>query len=279
MKKNVFEIYIFMLLFFILVLMVDVVQWSFMSTITPLFLVLNALLVIVAGISFTVDFVLAMIISAFIVLIYAAYLFIQVFQGDIQGSSAIGYYIWFLILPIGAFIGGAIKSKFKEVEEDVARCEENKSRYSLKDENTLFYNKSELMIDLKKDYDFFKRKNVYFTTIVLAIQNYDLLKNILNKHELETLMKRFSQGILGCTRSYAKRYYLEEGVYAILILGEEDEKLKENIRKYMDNYLKYIKFRYIEKINVKYSAKAINEKYSNYVEYYRDLIKGLEFDV
>lgn len=282
MKKNILEIYIYILLFLILNLITAIIQWIFSPMITTLFLILNSLLILVTAISFTLEIVLSLIISGFLVLAYAAYLFIQVFQGNILGSDALGYYIWFMILPIGAFIGGTLKIKFKNLMNEIIHCEQSSILYSSKDEYTLFYNKSEFLTDLKNNFEVYKRKKIYFSTIIISIKDYDLLIEILNKNEKERFFKEFSEGIKKCIKSDSKKYFLEKGNYAVIILGEDEEELKEdikNIKIYMEDYLKNLSLKNIEKISLKYSSKTINSDFEDSLSYYKVVLKGLEFDV
>jgi hypothetical protein len=282
MKKKIYDIYILILLFLILNLVTLVIQSAFSTIITPLYIVLTGALAVLIALSFTMEMILSLIVSGFFILIYAAYVFIQVFKGDILGRDALGCYIWFLILPIGSLMGSVLREKFQELEKEIQHSEENQSVFGLKDEHTLFYNKSEFISDLKIATEIFKNRKIYFSTILISINYYDVLIETLNKNQKEIFLRYFSDGLKKCTRLEEKKYITGDGIYAVITFGEGKDEVKEEakeIKNYMEEYLKKLDIKEIEKITVKYSYKTFSLDYEDYLEYYKSLLKGLEYDV
>ncbi|MBP6282091.1 MAG: diguanylate cyclase [Leptotrichiaceae bacterium] len=283
MKKKFKEVYILILSLFILNLGILSVKSLFNDKISQGNLILFGILAILLGVSLVFDLIFSMIFSSFVVLIYSIFLMYMVYTKQITGIEQISYYMWFIVFPIGSFIGGSIRKKLNEIGDEIKNIEALKDELALKDSNTLFKNKSSFFLNLSKGIEIYHRKKIMFSAVIIEIQDFQILKDTLKESQMAIFYKHLSKTIDSITRFEDDKYFLDNGQFSI-ILDYSDEvelagalqRLREQLKKALDNPVEELR---IKKIPFKLAGVTVNSQISNPMDMINRLNKGIELDV
>ena len=283
MKKLFKEINILILLIFLLNFAVLSINSVITSKISNIQLALFAVLIVVIWISFVTDFIFSLIFSSLIILLYASFLFFKIYSNSIVGIEQLSYYIWFFVLPLAAFIGGTLKKKLIEIEEEIKKMEIQKKELALNDDLTLFKSKNTFIQNLNKVLEIYNRRKIKFSTIMIKIQDFDILKSSLSTLQMKEFYLFLSKIIDKLTRFEEDKYFLGDGSFTI-ILQHADEKelegamqrLKEHLKDELNQGDPILK---LKKIPFKISGFVVSESIGNALDIINQLDKGLEYDV
>lgn len=237
----------------------------------------------IVGLGFIMKKTPLVVLTGFYLLVYAAWLYYELFNGFILENEAIGHYIWFIAIPIGALISSTIKKNLDEINERLEMERITIAKYSTRDIITGFRNKRELLTNVDIAINAYEKKKIKFSVILISLQELELLEEELGQDGMEKLYSYISNILKESTEIENEKFFLGKGEFAITLwnIGENEiETKKIEIRKILKEKLETPKDIYgIKRIPFKISGSFIRKEINSALELYNKLKKGLEYDV
>ncbi len=283
MKKAIKDIYLLLLTIFFIT--------GFSSAIRSIFQIrpgaeeiyLITIFVVLLGMSLIADRTIAIIACGVTLLIYAAWIYYQLFNNRIASDEIISYYQWFFNFPIGVLVGGAIQGKLKEIQEMIKKERDSIEKYSVRDGVTLLKNKREFLFYISLFINVFKNRGVESSAIIIEITDFKILRSGLNSNEMEEFYRYMSNSLKKVVPSYSERFFLDKGMFGVLLYSVSAEDLKETVDKLKKDLKEEIRYpdskTGVKHIPFKMAGITIEEKDENEILAYKRLEKGLEYDV
>ncbi|MGL5055569.1 MAG: hypothetical protein ACRC54_07845 [Fusobacteriaceae bacterium] len=283
MKKAIRDIYILLLTIFFIA--------GFSSSIRSIFQIrpgaeeiyLITIFVVLLGISLAVDRTIAIISCGVTLLIYAVWIYYQLFNNRIASDEIISYYQWFLNFPIGVLVGGSIQARLNNIQEIIKKERESMEKYSVRDDVTLLKNKREFLFYISLFINIFKNKEVESSAVIMEVTDFKILRSGLNSYEMEEFNRYMANSLKKVAPPYSERFFLDKGMFGILLYSVNSEELKEIINKLKKDLIEEIKYpdskTGVKHIPFKMSGITIEKSDENEILAYKRLEKGLEYDV
>lgn len=239
--------------------------------------------VIILGLAFIMDRTISILVSGFSVIIYATWIYYLVYTNKLGSDELIGYYQWFINLPLAAIIGSTIKSKLDFIEKSIAQKEKVLELYSVRDGVTLLKNKREFLFYLSLFIRILKNKNIKSSALIIEITDFSLLRSSLNSKELEELYRYMSISLKKVVVDDVERFFLGKGKFAVLLWNVDSDKLIEMTKEIKNKLKEEIKYpdakTGVKYIPFKIASITVSEKDEDEIQMYKRLEKGLEYDV
>ncbi|MGL5656329.1 MAG: hypothetical protein ACRCXY_05800 [Fusobacteriaceae bacterium] len=283
MKKAIRDIYILLLTIFFIA--------GFSASIRSIFQIrpgaeemyLITIFVVLLGMSLAVDKTIAIISCGVTLIIYAAWIYYQLFNNRIASDEVISYYQWFFNFPIGVLVGGAIQGRLNDIQEIIKKERDSIEKYSVRDDVTLLKNKREFLFYISLFINVFKNKNVESSAVIMEITDFKILRSGLNSNEMEEFNRYMANSLKKVVPPYSERFFLDKGMFGVLLYSVNSEELKEVVDKLRKDLKEEIKYP-DSKTGVKYipfkmAGITIEKSDENEILAYKRLEKGLEYDV
>lgn len=283
MRKAIRDIYILLLTIFFITGFATAIRSIFQIRPGAEAVYLIGIFVVLLGISLIVDRTIAIILCGITLLIYAAWIYYQLFNNRIASDEVISYYQWFFNFPIGVLVGGSIQGKLKYIQELIKKERASVEKYAVRDDVTLLKNKREFLFYISLFIKIFKSKEVASSAVILEVTDFKILRSGLNSNEMEEFYRYMSNSLKKVAPPYSERFFLENGMFGILLYSVSSEELKEVVDKLKKDLKEEIKYP-DSKTGVKYipfkmAGITIGEGDENEILTYKRLEKGLEYDV
>ena len=219
--------------------------------------------------------------SAFVMFTYASYI--------IYGSMVLGKnvqvttYIWMLFIPINTIVMGNLQSNISILQDTNIKLKKDYKELITIDEITKLDNIKSFYTELDREISMFKRHNLIFSLMIIKIQYFDELNNLLGENRMGDFLKSISNCIIDATRNEDKRYKLSKDKLAI-IMPNTDFKGSEVVKDRIRDSIRDINLKIKEKgknvnIDVKIGILEYSSNIKDGFEFKEMSEKELEYDV
>lgn len=283
MRKAIRDIYILLLAIFFIT--------GFSSSIRSIFQIrpgaeemyLITIFVVLLGMSLVADRTISIIACGVTLIIYAAWIYYQLFNNRIASDEVISYYQWFFNFPIGVLVGGAIQGKLKEIQEIIKKERDSIEKYSVRDGVTLLKNKREFLFYISLFINIINNKGVESSAVIMEITDFKILRSGLSSNEMEEFNSYMANSLKKVAPPYSERFFLDKGMFGVLLYSVNSEDLKgvvDKLKKDLKEEIKYPDSKTgVKHIPFKMAGITIEKSDANEILAYKRLEKGLEYDV
>ncbi|MFD3157717.1 GGDEF domain-containing protein [Haloimpatiens sp. FM7330] len=244
------------------------------------FVMLGVLFTVVL-ISYFRGIIFGLLISTFIIFSYATYMiYVSMFLGKTISTSI---YMWMVTIPLSAFVSGRLSLSINSLQKINYDLQKEYKELVTIDKTTGLSNIKLFYEYLDKEISKTKRYKNTLSLMVIYIQYYEELNNILGKNKMKEILKEVSKCVKFFTRNEDERYVLSKDRIAI-IMPNTDVKGAELVKGRIKNSIKDINLKVKEEdkninLDVKIGVLQYNSNINGAFEFKQLVEKELEYDV
>lgn len=279
-ERSIFIIILGMILSYFILL---VLEFYSKKVITIDFIVLNALIMVIIGISFTAELAVSLPITGILVIFYTGYYIVEILQFENIMDNSLNVLWGILVLPFFSYFGSILKKNFSNLIDAIEKLEKYQITYEAQKKFPTLYNKNEFFKTLEEQLSLYKNKNpkIFFSVIFFKINNFDILESVFNEQEMTVFYQQIEKIINMNIKTEDLGFYLSNGEFAILTKLENSASIKvktENLKKILLNEKFIFSNKKRPRIRFKCSNFTTDDTEINSIEVYRILKKRIEYD-